>query len=352
MALILLNGGIETRRQAIQANLMSAFDSTFFTGAMAPSPFNPNYLKALLEVARACHGKEPRKQYRMVARSLYWHAATWPWFRYIAGSPFMKQLCAVQDNLPEKLHRDILRIDNPIEHRLQLLLDHYQLAEQLLDPSLYQRALLSKGATLSHIAIDAEHHYLLQLAYGAYPGKEGELSVRLYNPAKILLARISFSFLACEEEHILCNDGHSVYIGGVQGANSADAREAVNQASKACYGLAPRRMVIEAILAIAQFLQSHAIHAVADRFHTFRHKKDKYMSYDVCWSDLGGSLNDKGDFSLPLVPSHKDYEDTPRKRRAKYRRQQTILAAINQQVKTVLAGSELEIRQGDYLELK
>lgn len=321
---------------------MSPFSSNQHVWTHPPFPLNPAYLKKLLDIGRACHALVPRKQYRMVLRCLYWHPETWQWFSFIARAPLLRKLWAVQDNLPEKLHRNLLRIDYPIGKRLQVLINHYTLVEQLIDAKLLEQALFEGGLVLCHIPIDAEHQFVLQLGYGIYPGKEGELSVSMYDGDSTMLARISFSLIRCDQ-------GHALFIGGLQGPSCPDARFAVNQASKVCYGLAPRRMVLEALLAFAKSIKAEALYGVADELHTFRHKTDKHLSYDVCWSELGGVLNGQGDYKLPLEPVHKDYADTPSKRRAKYRRQHLILEAINNQTQSVLKSEPLEIRRDNYL---
>lgn len=322
---------------------MSPFSSNQNIWTYPPFPFNPAYLNTLLDIGRACHALVPRKQYRMVLRSLYWHPETWQWYSFIAHTPLLKKLCTVQDNLPEKLHRNLLRIDYPIEKRLRVLIDHYTLVEQLVDVKLLEQALLGGGLILSHLPIDEEHQFVLQLAYGIYPGKEGELSISMYDGASNMLARISFSL-------IRRGQSHAIFIGGLQGPSCPNSRLAVNQASKICYGLAPRRMVLEALLAFTRSIKAETLYGVADELHTFRHKTDKHLSYDVCWSELGGVLNGQADYELPLEAVHKDYADTPRKRRAKYRRQHLILETINSQTQSVLKSEPLEIRRNNYLE--
>ncbi len=138
-----------------------------------------------------------------------------------------------------------------------------------------------------------------------------------------VLVRLSFSVLPVGESHLL-------YIAGIQGAAGENSREKVGSASKACFGLAPRRIAIEVLLAIAQHTAAKQILGVSDKHHISSKKLTKHFSYDDYWSDFEAGLNADGDYILPLVPKHKDYADTPRKRRAKYRRQQELLAAVSQ----------------------
>lgn len=324
---------------------MLAITPEQFSTSTVPYRFCSGYLGHLFEIARVCYPLDHRKRYRMVLRSLFWHEPSWQWYRYIAHSPLLRKLWEIQINLPEKLHRPILRSDYPAQRRVEILIDHYTLAEQLLERTLHEQALLNGGATLAQIAIDQDTQYLFKLEYLGFPSKEGELAITMFKiGAKPRLARISFSLL---------RDGndHQLFIGGLQGSDRADARSIVNQASKDCHGLAPRRMLIEAALAFAKVLGSKTVLAVSDKFQPFKHKQDKFFSYDNCWSELGGNLNLNGDFELPMQPVHKDYADTPRKRRAKYRRQHTILQAIDQQVQGVLSGNPQAIKADEYLDL-
>jgi hypothetical protein len=258
----------------------------------------------------------------MFFRSLYWAKPSIDWYQQIACSTLLSELVKLERNLPEKLHRQILRTDHPIEKRFKILTEHYAVIEQLIAPSLLREALLNGGLLLSTIEISPEHSFYLQLGYGIYPGKEGELSITMHDLSGNVLVRLCFTIIPNAS-------GNSIYIGGLQGANCENAREVVGEACKACHGLAPRRIAMEALFALAKHIDAVAILAISDKHHISSKKLTKHFNYDDYWADFDAVRNDYGDYVLPLVPTHKEYADTPCKRRAKYRRQHTLLSTVN-----------------------
>mgnify|MGYP006268229241 CR=1 FL=1 len=289
---------------------------------ITPSVFNRDYLQLLIDVAQFCHPIERKKSVRMFLRSLYSSSHSFEWFSYIANHAVLSKLVSLEPNLPEKLHRQILRTDYPIAKRLSILLGHYDHIEQFIRSDLLGKALLDDGLELAMIELP-EHKYWLKLVYGKYPAKEGELSIVMFDTEGNELVRLSFSLLPLE-------DGHALYIGGLQGATGENAREHVGEASKACYGLAPRRIAMEVLFAIAKHTGAVKILGVPDKRHISSKKLSKHFNYDAYWLEFESSIDANGDYVLPLIPKHKDYADTPRKRRAKYRRQHELLDMVSQ----------------------
>jgi uncharacterized protein VirK/YbjX len=109
------------------------------------SVFNPRFLWLLKDIAIFCHPTETKRSTRLFFRSLYWAKYSGQWFQQISNSALLQELVIQDTNLAEKLHRNILRMDNPREKCFQLLSEHYPTAEQLLTPKLIERALLKGG---------------------------------------------------------------------------------------------------------------------------------------------------------------------------------------------------------------
>lgn len=285
--------------------------------------FSLQCLQLFFDIGQYCYPTNRLKSLRMLVRSLFWGKSSFAWFRQIAYSPLLSELAALERNLPEKLHRQILRNDHPIEKRLGILLEHYGVVERLIAPPLLQQALLGGGLLLATVEMSPECRFDLKLAYGRFPSKEGELSINMNDFHGNVLVRLCFSLSVDSVGRPI------VYIGGLQGSGRDNAREVINEASKSLHGLAPRRVAMEAIFALSKHINAAEIFAVSDKFHISHTKQTKYFSYDAYWKDFDAQLDVNGDFSLPLVPTHKEYADTPRKRRAKYRRQHEILDLVN-----------------------
>jgi uncharacterized protein VirK/YbjX len=268
----------------------------------------------------------------MFFRSLYWAKYSGLWFQQIASSTLLQELVKQDKNLAEKLHRNVLRMDNPRDKCYQILSDHYVIAEQLIAPRLLQKALLNGGLLLSRIDIDPDQCFVISLNYGGQNGKEGELAIVMRQLDRSDdLARLSFSFMSQGD----------IYIGGLQGFPGPKSREIINQTSKACSGLSPKRMVMQAIFALAEQIGASAILGVSDEQHISRIKETKYFSYNDYWNEFKSLRNENGDYLLPLVPIHKDLTEVPTKRRAKYRRQHDLLNAIHEETINSLGQSNM-----------
>ncbi len=295
------------------------------------SVVNPKYIRLIIEISRYCHPQENHRSFKMFYRSLFWSNYSGKWFQQIANSPLLSELVQQEKGLAEKLHRHILRRDNSIAKRAKLLSEHYSVIEQIIAPQLLKQILLKGGLLLSRIEITSEQHFELFLRYAKFPGKEGELAFCWQQAGNISpLASVSFTIIPDIK-------GLSLYIGGLQGPAGASSRERVAEASKACSGLSPKRVVMEGLFAFAKHIGAYAILAVSDDQQISNTKKSKHFSYDDYWLELGGQRNAENDYSLPLQPIRKQILDAPTKRRAKYRRQHTHLDALYQDTLNALA---------------
>lgn len=297
------------------------------------SVLNPQWIKLVVDICHYCYPVEAKKRVKLFFRSLYWSKFSGLWYQKLSRSELLAKFIQQDKLVATKLHRHLLRLDNPIEKRVKLLLEHYTIAEQLLEPELYQQILINGGLLVSQLAINPDHIFDLVLGYGGYPGKEGELAFYWQQRGTdSYLARVSFTLLQKE-------NGLSLYIGGVQGAHGENSREKVGEASRLCSGLSPKRAVMEALFAFAKCINATEILAVADEQQISQKKTSKHFSYDSFWQELGSERNRDNDYLLPLSPTRKNIFDAPTKRRAKYRRQHAHLDAIFQNTLVIFSAN-------------
>lgn len=285
---------------------------------------SPNFelIKTAYQIARFCHPKEPKKLVKVFFRSIFKAHISFNWYLFIANSPLLNQLVKVNKQLAEKPHRHQLRLDTCINQRYQQLINHYTTLNYLFDNQFLTKLLLTKGIVIGEILIPTEERFSLRLEYGGNESKEGELTISLRLIGQPILANIRFSLLTTAT-------GITLYIGGLQGAQIENSKEYVSSACKVLSGLSPSRLVLETCLAFACQIGATQILAVSDIQQISNKKSNKHLSYDKYWQDIGGIPTDTGDYQLPLLIARKLREDTPTKRRAKYRRQHAHLDDIH-----------------------
>lgn len=121
-----------------------------------------------------------------------------------------------------------------------------------------------------------------------------------------------------------------VFVGGIQGR--LGELDHYRDLTKACHGMRPRDLVVEAFRQFCRALGVQRISAVADD-STYHH--DRYfgahpyrpvrMDYDAIWHDRGGKRVDRDWFDLPLTTHRRLLEDIPARKRALYRRRYAML---------------------------
>ncbi len=279
------------------------------------------YVKLAYEIAKFCHPVETKKSNKVFFRSLLFPHISYQWYRFIANSNLLSELVQQKKQLAEKPHRHQLRLDIPIKQRLKLLIQHYTVLEQLFEAGFLRQVLLNQGAVIARVEISPDEIFELVLMFGGNESKEGELAIIWRRTGQKPLAKIRFSLLPKDKQI-------DVYIAGLQGAQGENRRERVAEASKLMSGLSPSRIVLEGCLAFANAINAKTVLCVADNQQISKSKVNKHFSYDDYWLDVGGVLNQQGDYEIPLVIQRKLKEDTPRKRRAKYRRQHEFLDII------------------------
>ena len=139
-------------------------------------------------------------------------------------------------------------------------------------------------------------------------------------------------------------DGKKVlFIGGLQGPGSEISADVIRQATRASYGVFPKRLLMDVIFWLAEAGKIEGIQAVSEHSHVFRSlryrysKQDKFFaSYSEFWESLGGRQTSHGNYDLPLTVIRKPLEEVASKKRAEYRRRYQLLNELHQQFNDAL----------------
>ncbi|ELY2786692.1 DUF535 domain-containing protein [Cronobacter sakazakii] len=276
--------------------------------------------------------ENPAYRRKFMLRSLATPFATRRWLSVLARQPMLDALLHAQPGLPCRLHRPWLSVNVSRKAALAALEYHYQHIERLLPDTLMQGHLTRQGSTLATLSGKNDAQYRLDLAAIADLDKEGETTVIFRDGNGVVLAEMTFTL--CEV------DGQSaLFIGGLQGAKAWVEHDQIQLATKACHGLFPKRLLLEAVCLLAQHFGVSQILAVSNETHIYRSwryakkKKDKlHADYDSFWESLGGEKDARGLYHMPLQITRKSLEEIASKKRAEYRRRYELLESMTAQI--------------------
>lgn len=270
---------------------------------------------------------------KFMLRSLATPLSTARLLSELARHPHLMQMLQVQPGLPCRLHRPWLTVNMDRQRALESLSWHYQMMCRQLPATLIKGYLSKQGVTLLTIAGKDEQQFTVRLCADAFMDKEGEATLVFCDGQNTALAEMTFTLCQFEGKSTL-------FIGGLQGAKAHVPHELIQSATKACHGLFPKRLLVEAAMTLGASFPVEQIVAVSNDTHIYRSwryrkkKEGKLLAdYDSFWLSLGGEKQDSGNFMLPLVMPRKPMEEIASKKRSEYRRRYELLDSLIQQVK-------------------
>lgn len=267
---------------------------------------------------------------KFLLRSLISPVSSWQHMDHIANVDAMQRVLPLQPTLPGKIHRPYLHLGLSTAQRVAAMRDHYQFVENIDNNELRQAMLSASELELVKLSGKDEEEISIRLMCCGRSEREGEVNLALdFNGVR--LALLTFSVI---QE----NDRPLLVIGGLQGAHRETPHELIRQATKACYGLFPKRLLLEVLLRLTAELGVQRIYAVRDCGHVFYSlryrikKKDLFhASYDEFWQSVNATAISRQLYQLPLSISRKPLEEIASKKRAEYRRRYELLDRLHQQ---------------------
>ena len=276
--------------------------------------------------------QNPSYRRKFMLRSLVSPFSTARLLASLAKQPRLMQILQVQPGLPCRLHRPWLTVSMNRRNALEALNGHYQTMSQHLPVALLKGYLSSQGMTLLTLTGKDEQQFTIRLCADAFMDKEGEATLTFCNHQNTVLAEMTFTLCPFEGKSTL-------FIGGLQGAKAHVPHELIQGATKACHGLFPKRLLVEAVMTLGTAFPVEQILAVSNATHIYRSwryrkkKEGKLLAdYDSFWRSLGGERRESGHFALPLTMPRKPMEEIASKKRAEYRRRYELLDSLIQQM--------------------
>lgn len=276
--------------------------------------------------------QNPAYRRKFMLRSLAAPVSTARLLAGLAQQPRLMHLLQVQPGLPCRLHRPWLTVKMNRQNATQALTCHYQAMSRTLPAALLNGYLSKQGITLLTLTGKDEQRFTVRLCADAFLDKEGEATLVFCDSQNTALAEITFTLCQFEGKFTL-------FIGGLQGAKAHIPHELIQSATKACHGLFPKRLLVEAAMTLGAAFPVEQIVAVSNATHIYRSwryrrkKEGKLLAdYDGFWLSIGGQMQENGHFALPLAMPRKPMEEIASKKRAEYRRRYALLDSLTEQV--------------------
>ena len=276
--------------------------------------------------------QNPAYRRKFLLRSLATPFSTARLLADLAKQPRLMQMLRVQPGLPCRLHRPWLTVNMDRAHALASINWHYQAMSRHLPAALLNGYLSNQGATLLTLTGKDEQQFTVRLCADAFLDKEGEATLAFCDHQHTVLAEMTFTI--CE-----FNGKSTLFIGGLQGAKAHVPHDLIQGATKACHGLFPKRLLVEAAMTLGAVFPVEQIIAVSNATHIYRSwryrkkKEGKLLAdYDSFWRSIGGQPQDDGNFALPLTMPRKPMEEIASKKRSEYRRRYELLDSLIAQV--------------------
>ncbi len=259
-----------------------------------------------------------KRDYRLkfFLRTLLFWSSTTRMLETIAHRDDFSTLLKAQPTLPVKTQRQYLTRGLSAGERAGAILHHYAWIDALPDSGLAHLFTSPTPLPLLQFATKEEASYTIYATSAVKAEREGETTLCLRAGDNTLLASLTFSVIAE-------NGRSALVIGGLQGPRRDVGRETIKNATRACYGLFPKRILLEAVFNLAKQSGISALYGVSDEGHVFRALRYRlskgrhlHASYDEFWASLGAK------------------QDNASKKRAEYRRRFQLLDEIEQAIHT------------------
>lgn len=266
---------------------------------------------------------------KYLLRTIIYPRITFSLLNKLLNDPAVRNGFRHQSMMPAKIHRPYLIANAGLKERYQFLCDHYHFAAVCATTPYYDLLLGNGGRELVSFRGKNDKAYLVRYNKSSFC-REGEITLMLSQDG-ISLASLTFSVIYNQSLPVLV-------IGGLQG-NASASNETMKQATKACYGLFPKRVLLECVRSLALATGIAHIWGVSDSGHVFRnvrYRKTKravfVASYDDFWTLVGGTSISSSLFSLPVISERKTLEAIPSHKRSAYRQRFCLLDMINEKI--------------------
>ncbi|CAI0753782.1 VirK/YbjX family protein [Serratia plymuthica] len=284
--------------------------------------------------------KKKNYRFKFMIRTALYYGPTRHMLKNLSKRTDFEYLLNAQITLPSKPHRQYLILGLNAGQRAAAIVDYYHYIDSLSAPRLIRAFTSSDEVMLLQLAGKDEACFTLSASSAHKAEREGEATLWLRDNNDRLLASLTFSVMQVKAKWVLV-------IGGLQGPRRDVAHDVIKDATRACHGLFPKRILMEFIWLLVARTSISTIYGVSNDGHVFRALRYRWSkghhfhaSYDEFWESLGGVKMNKRVWNLPIWPERKMLENIPSKKRSEYRRRFQLLDSMNEEINNCISTSK------------
>lgn len=276
-------------------------------------------------------------RFKFMLRTALFYTPTCRMLEKLGQRSDFEQILKAQVTLPSKPHRQYLVRGLNANQRADAVISHYQFVDGL--PSRQLAAALTSVSETQLVTFCGkdDSQFTLSACCAKSAEREGESTIWLRDGNENVIASLTFSV-------IRENDQWHLVIGGLQGPRKQISHDVIKQATRACHGLFPKRVIMEFIWQFAAQTNISGIYGVSDNGHVFRALRYRlskgrhfHASYDEFWQSIEGVKQNSWRWQLPQQLERKTLESIASKKRAEYRRRFQLLDEMAEQVAKLAA---------------
>ena len=288
----------------------------------------------LIDIGKKIYNvSNPREAHRLVvflARGAYRYGELNELWEYFMRDDLRRKIIERNPFAIEQATRAFFFTRSKFAERVKLIKEHYDFTVSKFTPEWAVK--LAKDGPLPIWKSDMENapdwHAVLNFVAGQR--KEGLESLIMYYKG-VSLYQIMFWFQKDK------NGNDALFIGAIQGANTANATELIKETTKFAERYRTKNLALYMLRAVARSLNISDIYAVSNAgYYANNHiRTDRKLKTDfgVFWAETGGEETaDKRFYKLPPVEPRKTVEEIPTRKRAVYRRRFAFLDKIDNEI--------------------
>lgn len=262
---------------------------------------------------------------KFLLRTMIFYRSTRMMLDSLGQRPDFMRLLNAQVTLPSKTHRQYLARGLSSTQRAEAIVGHYQFIDSLESPQLASALTATDMTPVLSFTGKDDATFTLYASCARKAEREGESTLWFCSEDNTILASTTFSVKRTAQ-------GWELIVGGLQGPRRSVSHDVIKHATRACYGLFPKRILVEFFGLLATRCGITTLTGVSDNGHVFRALRYRFSkgrhfhaSYDEFWASIEGVKISDFRWQLPLQQERKSIEEIASKKRAEYRRRFALL---------------------------